>query len=256
VYNNGTFYLRNSNTSGVADITANFGGDPSDLPVAGDWNGDTIDTIGVYRSSTGFFLLSDSNTTPTIVYSVLLGNPGDTPFAGKWLVSATHDGIGVFRPSNGILYEKNDLTSGFSDYFAIFGNPGDTGMAGDWDGNGLDSVGVYRPSGTHWYFSNNPTPAGITFSDLDYVWDIGTQTALKGDWNADGVDTGASYSNTGTVSLNNLNAAPTSLIVFAFGPSNSKPISGKWVAASQPPMGNVFVNPTRGYSNPVSGAGD
>ncbi len=257
VYKDGTFYLRNSNTSGGANITANFGGDVSDLPLAGDWNGDGVDTIGIYRTSSGFFYLSDSNTTPAINYNILLGNPGDTPFAGKWLVSATHDGIGVFRPSNGILYEKNDLTSGFDDYFAIFGNPGDTGMAGDWDGSGLEGVGVYRPSQTHWYLSNNSTPSGITFSDIDYVWDIGSQIALKGDWNADGITTGAAFNASSAVfSLNNTNTTPGALLVFAFGPANSLPISGKWIAASAPPPLQVLGNPNGGNSNPGLGAGD
>ena len=36
---NGSFYLRNANTSGVADLTVGFGGDQVDLPVAGNWDG-------------------------------------------------------------------------------------------------------------------------------------------------------------------------------------------------------------------------
>jgi len=144
VYKDGVWSLRNSNTDGGPDITAVYGGDASDLPVTGDWNGNGVDTIGVYRGNSGFFYLSDSNTSPTTSYAVLLGNPGDVPFAGKWLANATHDGIGVYRDSNGILYQKNDLTSGFSDYFAVFGNPGDKVIAGDWNGDGRDSIGVSR----------------------------------------------------------------------------------------------------------------
>ena len=38
VYRNNTFYLRNTNTAGIADLA--FGlGNPGDLPVAGDWDG-------------------------------------------------------------------------------------------------------------------------------------------------------------------------------------------------------------------------
>jgi len=96
-----------------------FGGDASDLPVAGDWDGDGVDTIGVYRGTTGVYFLSDSNTAPTVSYTLVFGNPGDTPFAGKWTAGATHDGVGVYRNSNGILYQKDNLTTGFSDYFAI-----------------------------------------------------------------------------------------------------------------------------------------
>ncbi|MCE7949327.1 MAG: hypothetical protein DYG88_18055, partial [Chloroflexi bacterium CFX4] len=53
-----TFYLRNSNTTGPADFSILFG-NSSDLPVAGDWNGDGIATIGIYRPSTGEFFLKD-----------------------------------------------------------------------------------------------------------------------------------------------------------------------------------------------------
>ncbi|MEP7285275.1 MAG: VWA domain-containing protein [Chloroflexota bacterium] len=76
-----TFYLRNSNTTGYADISANFGGS-TDLPLVGDWNGDGIATIGVYRS--GQFLLKDVNSSAApIVYSFVLGVPGDLPMAGR-----------------------------------------------------------------------------------------------------------------------------------------------------------------------------
>jgi len=181
VYNGGLFYLRNTNNTGGADINVAFGGDVSDLPVAGDWNGDGVDTIGVYRSSTGFYFLSDSNTSPAVNYTVLFGNPGDTPFAGKWINTMTHDGLGVYRNSNGILYQKTQLTTGFSDYFAIFGNPGDQGFAGDWDNNGFDSIGVYRSSNTTWYLTNNSTPGGITFSDYDFILDITTSLPVAVD---------------------------------------------------------------------------
>jgi len=109
VYKTGVFYLRNTNNTGEADITAYFGGDVSDLPVVGDWNGDGADTVGIYRSSTAFFFLSDSNTAPNVDYTVLFGNPDDTPFAGHWTNDMTGSGIGVYRSSNGIFYEKRRL---------------------------------------------------------------------------------------------------------------------------------------------------
>jgi hypothetical protein len=236
LYKDGVFYLRNSNSAGVADITVGFGGDPSDRPVVGDWNGDTVDTVGVYRSSTGWFYLSSSNTVPDAPYQVLLGNPGDTPFAGKWRADMVGDGVGVFRTSNGILYQKRDLTSGFSDYFAVFGNPGDTGFAGDWDGNGLDSIGVYRPSNTTWYMTNNSEPSGITFGDLGFAWDIGIGMPVVGDWNADRTST-VGYRLGTTFILHSTNAVTGTDTSFTFGVAGGYPIAGKWT------VGNI--------SNPV-----
>jgi hypothetical protein len=242
LYKNGTFYLRNSNTSGPADITVNYGGDPSDLPVAGDWNGDGVDTIGIYRSNSGVYSLSDSNTTPTTNYSLVFGDPGDTPFAGRWTASMTHDGVGVYRNSNGILYQKEALTTGFSDYFAIFGNPGDKGFAGDWNSDGLDSIGVYRSSTATWYLTNNSTPSGITFSDVSYGWNIGTNLPLAGDWDGNLVSTGGEYDPaTSVFLLNNANGAPTAVIYAVFGSGDGLPIAGKWVAGSVPPIDLVII---------------
>jgi hypothetical protein len=249
-YKDGTFYLRNSNTTGTADITAMYGGDPSDLPVTGDWNGDGVDTIGVYRSSTGFYFLSDSNTTPAVNYNFIFGNPGDTPFAGRWTADMTGDGVGVYRNSNGILYQRKSLTSGFDDYFAIYGNPGDKGFAGDWDANGFDSIGTYRASLTTWYLSNNSEPVGVTFSDIDFVWDIG-------DWDGDGDSTPGHLSASGLVTLRQSNSGTSTDMMFPFGPAGSKPVAGKWTLGSRPARVSVVIgvnagNPSSGAANPDS----
>ncbi len=249
VYKDGAWYLRNTNTSGPEDIYATYGGDPSDLPVVGDWNGDGMDTLGVYRVSEGRFYLSDSNTGPASTYVVVLfGNPADMPFAGKWTADMTGDGIGVYRNSNGILYQRKSLTSGFDDFFAVFGNPGDQGFAGDWDGNGFDSIGVYRSINQMWYMTNNSTPNGITLSDINFVWDIGSYPPVIGDWDGIGGSTVGYLTSAGTFDLHSALASAGSDNTFAFGPLNGKPIAGKWVAASRPPVAGV-VNPSHPGSN-------
>jgi hypothetical protein len=230
VYRNGIWFLRNTNTGGAPDLTVNFGS-AQHLPVVGDWNGDGIDTLGVYNTALGTFSLSDSNTAPTVSYGFVLGNPGDTPIAGRWDASMTHDGTGVYRPSNGILYQKRDLTSGVADFFAIFGNPGDYGVAGDWDGNGYDSVGIYRPGGNHWYLTNNGNPTGITYSDIDFIWAIGSAVPVVGAWSGSKVTTVGAFIG-GQFTLHSANAANGSDTVFAFGQSGDRPVAGKWVAAS------------------------
>ncbi len=251
VYKNGVFSLRNSNSAGSVDISALFGGDASDLPVAGDWDGDGVDTIGVYRGTTGVYFLSDSNTAPTVSYTLVFGNPGDTPFAGKWTAGATHDGVGVYRNSNGILYQKDNLTTGFSDYFAIFGNPGDQGYGGDFDGNGFDSIGIYRSSNLTWYMTNNSQPSGITFSDIDFAWTIGTERPVIGDWNGDTTSTVGYFTNSGVFVLHSANATTGSDNVFAFGSADSYPIAGKWVAASSPNARIVIVGGQSGNGSNI-----
>lgn len=235
VYLNGTFYLRNTNSAGAADVVSAFGGDPSDLPVAGDWNGDGRDTIGVYRSNVGVYLLSDTNTSPSVAYSVVFGNPGDTPFAGRWSTDMTIDGLGVYRNTNGILYQKKQLITGVSDFYAVFGNPGDQGVAGDWNNNGYDSIGIYRSSTQQWFLTNNSEPNGVTFSDIDFVWTIGTARAVVGDWDASAGSTVGYFTSSGVFVLHSTNAAAGVDNTFAFGPASGYPISGKWTLPSQPP---------------------
>jgi len=256
VYKDGVFSLRNANSAGAADITVAFGGDASDLPVAGDWNGDGVDTIGVYRGTTGVYFLSDSNTSPTVAYNLVFGNPGDTPFAGKWTNDMTHDGVGVYRNSNGILYQKKQLITGFSDFFAIFGNPGDQGYGGDFDGSGYDSIGVYRSGNQTWYMTNNSQPSGITFSDIDFVWDISTNRPVIGDWNGDNTSTVGYFTTTGVFDLHSANASAGSDTVFAFGPASGYPIAGKWIAASRPPNMNLVIGGSYNNNQTDNGSGD
>jgi hypothetical protein len=44
------------------------------------------------------------------------------------------------------VYFRNSLTTGNADFSFFYGNPGDSILAGDWDGDGDDTVAVYRPS--------------------------------------------------------------------------------------------------------------
>jgi hypothetical protein len=57
----GFVYFRNSHTTGLADGQFTFG-DSGDILVAGDWDGDGDDTVGVYRPSNGMFYAKNSNT--------------------------------------------------------------------------------------------------------------------------------------------------------------------------------------------------
>lgn len=249
LYLNGTFYLRNSNTTGYADITVPFGS-TGNLPVTGDWNGDGVDTIGIYDTGLGSFFLRDSNTPGYSNYGFVMGNPGDTPLAGKWDSSMIGDGVGVFRPSNGLIYLKKTLASGFADYTMVLGNPGDHGIAGDWDGNGYDSIGVYRPSNGYFYLSNtvggttnNPL---IVFSDYSFFVTGAGATGAKqfaGDWNATGSSKVGYYgaNNLNLVDLRNTLTGGFPDTEFTYGTAGSLPVAGKWTAGSQPPRGVIVI---------------
>ena len=68
---------------GAAQISFLFG-NPGDKPVAGDWDGDGIDEVGLHRESTGFFYWRDTLDTGIASDSIFFGNPG-RPFRVRGL---------------------------------------------------------------------------------------------------------------------------------------------------------------------------
>ena len=230
---NTTFYLRKSNTTGAPDITSPIQfALPTDQGIVGDWNGDGIDTPGIYRSSSGFFYLWDRTNNLSMSspdYLVLLGNPADQPYAGDWDGDG-RDSVGVYRPSNGILYLRNEKTTGFSQYNMVLGNPSDTGLAGDWNGDGADSTGIFRPSQAQFYLTNRNTQ-GITFSDINFVFGSSTDAPFIGDWDNDSVHSTGLFRN-GTVYLRNSNTAGAPDTTFSFGTTGDQPLAGMWGPAT------------------------
>ncbi len=173
-----TFYLRNTNTSGVADQTFTYGL-PGDTPIIGDWNGDGTDTIGVIRGNT--FYLRNTNTSGVADQTFTYGLPGDTPVVGDWNGDGT-DTIGIVRGTT--FYLRNTNTSGVADQTASYGIPGDTPIIGDWNGDHVDTIGIVR--GTTFYLRNTNT-SGV--ADQTASYGIPGDIALSGDWNGDGTDT-------------------------------------------------------------------
>ena len=130
---NGVWYLRNSDTSGPADITFVYG-DAGDTPVAGDWNGDGIDTPAVARpgddeapngTDTGCFdcpfrwLLRNTNTTGRADTEYECGD--EHPVPADWIGDG-HDSCGYVVGNEWTITTNTEpLTKNFT-----FGDPGDT----------------------------------------------------------------------------------------------------------------------------------
>ncbi len=129
---NGLIYLKNNLTTGFADYTMVMG-IPGDVGLAGDWNGDGLDSPGVYRPSTQQFFLTDQVCNCSVFgnYQFQYGVAGDSPVIGDW-IGQGHDGVGLFRQSNGFTYLRNSLTIGFADITFTYGIAGDVPVAGHW----------------------------------------------------------------------------------------------------------------------------
>ncbi len=164
----GYVYLRNENSSGVADISFFFG-NPGDLPIAGDFDGDLCDTVSVYRPSQGqVFIINelgaDNGQLGAAEKTYFFGNPGDKPFVGDFDGDAV-DTIGLHRESTGLVYFNNEHRSRVADREFIFGDPGDRLVSGDWSEDGLETPALFRPSNSTFYFrhTNTQGPADAQF---------------------------------------------------------------------------------------------
>jgi hypothetical protein len=132
-------------------------GNPGDIPLLGDWNGDGIDTPGVVRG--GRWFLSDTFAA-TIEHDFLYGNPGDIALAGDWNGDGK-DTPGVVRGGRWFL---SDTFAATIEHDFGYGNPGDIALAGDWNGDGKDTPGVVR--GGRWFLSD--TFAATVEHDFGY----------------------------------------------------------------------------------------
>ncbi|MGN9786940.1 hypothetical protein ACTMTF_36340 [Nonomuraea sp. ZG12] len=222
---NGTFYLRDNNWAGPADITVQFG-NLGDKPLVGDWDGNGTTTIGVYRPETRFFYMRNSNTRGDAEIGFVFGNPGDVPIAGDWDGDGV-DTVGVYRPSNSTFYLRNSNWAGPADRVVHFGNNDeDLPVVGDWDGDGDDSVSVYRPGNATFYLVNSDVstsnPRAVQFGNHDDL-------PLTGNWNSDRYTTiGVYRPETRFFLLRNDNTPGDATIGFAFGNSNDIPLVGDW----------------------------
>jgi len=79
-------WLLSNGFEGTVDIGPFIFGNVGVKPVAGDWNGDGIDTIGAYNGSTGTMALNNTNSAGNGVGDIVFnfGQKGDIPLAGDW----------------------------------------------------------------------------------------------------------------------------------------------------------------------------
>ncbi|MGQ9898583.1 MAG: Kelch repeat-containing protein, partial [Acidobacteriota bacterium] len=218
VFRRGQFFLRNSNTSGDADLVVAFGAE-GDLPLAGDWNGDGITTVGVFRNGT--FFLRNSNDSGVADLAFAYGGAEDIPLVGDW----DGDGIitiGVYRPAERTFFLRNSNTAGNPDVVVVYGNEGDRPIVGDWDGNGTTTVGVVRGNT---FLLRNANAGGE--ADLAFNFGNPDDKVVVGDFDGDGVDTVGVY-RVLTFFLRNTNLPGTADFLLVYGAEGDLPLVGNW----------------------------
>ena len=162
----GTAFLRNTNDLGFADVEAPLepyfpnSFDLWTVPLAGDWNGDGCDTLGVYRD--GIVKLSNSLTEVPGEIEYSFGTPryfagGNFPFDLAFAGDFDGDGIseiGLRNWQTGYTTIRLEHSSGPPDLAYWFGINNDRVVIGDWDGDGVDTLGVWRARFFAFYFIN------------------------------------------------------------------------------------------------------
>ena len=114
-----TWYLRNSNSPGVADETFVYHC-PSDV-IVGDWDGDRDDTPGARPIGSNFWALNnDLDGVADVTFSY--GRASDFPIAGDW-DGDEQESVGVVRGNTWFL--KNENTSGPGDVSFSYGTATD-----------------------------------------------------------------------------------------------------------------------------------
>lgn len=214
-----------------------------DVPVVGDWNGDGIDTVGVYRRESRRWVVTNDNKQVAYRNSDGLtprfGTGTATPVVGDW----NGDGIDNFGyvsvikngPRAGVLRWR--LTLGVSrpttDLTVQFGKRGDVPVVGDWDGDGIDTIGAFRPSTGEWLLSDDDRTI-TQFDAFGATPKFGRRgdRPIVGDWNGDGVDTvGVVRVEDGEAQwkLTNDLSNPTTEETIIFGDPGDMPLVGRWI---------------------------
>jgi len=175
------------NTS-VFSLDGESFGLPGDYPIIGDWDGDGVEDIGVFRPINTDTLLSTFFLGRVATRTIPFGTPHDIPIAGDWNEDGS-DTIGVYRPSTSTFFLDFD-SNGAADESISFGIENDTPIIGDWDGDGVEDIGVFRP--------RSPNPNTNTFflslqrsgknETLSFELGNNGDYPIIGDWDGDADD--------------------------------------------------------------------
>lgn len=108
---------------GAAEFDYLFG-NPGDTPFVGDFDEDGVDTIGLYRESTGFVYFRNSHAQGVADDDFFYGEPGDNIVAGDWAQNggSGSDTVGIFRPGKGMFFLRFSNTKGNADTEFLYGN--------------------------------------------------------------------------------------------------------------------------------------
>ncbi len=212
------WYIQNSFTGGISQQSFGLS---TDVPVPGDYDGNGVSEIAVFRGSEGAWYISLGSAQN--FNRIPFGTNGDIP------VPADYDGdgktdIAVWRPSTGTWFISQSSNGGFR--ATQFGTNGDSVVPGDYDGDGKTDVAVFRPASGIWYIlqSSNNAVVGVQ-------WGIATDKLVQGYYDADSkLDIAVWRPSTGSWYILKSTTSNTSFDVIQWGTSGDIPAQGDYEA--------------------------
>ncbi|MFN2350453.1 MAG: FG-GAP-like repeat-containing protein [Kiritimatiellia bacterium] len=174
--NNGEWGLRDL----YGDYVWDWLGDRDYLPVPGDYTGNGMADLAVYRPVSGNWYWK-ARDSANIYLLGSWGGPGFQPVSGDFDGDGRQD-FALYNEASGAWYALLSGSGYSQPVTAQLGGSGNLAVNGDFDGDGLADPAVYHPASGRWQ---------AFLSGLNYQWADGYFggpgfTALTGDFNGDG----------------------------------------------------------------------
>jgi hypothetical protein len=128
----------------VIDHVFRFG-ESLDIPVAGDFDGDGISSIGVFRDGNWRIDVDGDGRFTTRDRSFVFGQEDDIPLVGDFDRNGV-DEIGIYRAGQWRIDSNHNFELDAHDRVFEMGGRDDLPVVGDHDGDGQDEPGLFRPS--------------------------------------------------------------------------------------------------------------
>ena len=132
------YYNVGGTFTNTPDLVVRYGR-PTDIPLAGDWDGDGQDSLGVHRGAQ--FLLRNDLSNGVADKSFVFGRVDDLPLVGEFN-GVEVDDVAVVRDNK--VFVKGTLEGGAADFAFHFGRASDGRFVGNFFGTGMDTIAIYR----------------------------------------------------------------------------------------------------------------
>ncbi|MEX2175853.1 MAG: SdrD B-like domain-containing protein [Pirellulaceae bacterium] len=126
----------------LIDHVFRFGGS-TDVPIAGDWNGDGIRSVGIFHNGKWHFDMDGDGRWSAGDQTAHFGQQGDIPVVGDFNGDGIEE-IGIYRAGKWFIDTNGNRQIDSADRQIELGSAADKPVVGDWNGDGADEPGLYR----------------------------------------------------------------------------------------------------------------